>query len=205
MKIAGGGYGSSSNYNSGGYGSGTHGSYGGGMYGNSMYRGGMTGGAGSLYGGGMYGGGMYNSSFGGAMGGYGGMGMGSGMGMGMGMGGPPYGDQDPNNPFAAPSSPPGFWVSFMHVVSETYYSSYCLYVPYGRRRLNKCFFFFLGLINMSVTHVLTFIILYNQTSNCRFSLNNSVAKSILVTPSVLWTFLQSSCSSHSWLMFHQNF
>ncbi|KAK1395484.1 Peroxin-13 [Heracleum sosnowskyi] len=113
----GGGYGSSSTYNS-GYGSGTYGSNGGGMYGNSMYRGGMNGGTGSLYGGGMYGGGMYNSSFGGSMGGYGGMGMGAGMGMGMGMGmgGPPYGDQDPNNPFAAPSSPPGFWVSFMHVM-----------------------------------------------------------------------------------------
>lgn len=40
--------------------------------------------AGSLYGGGMCGGGMNNSSFGGAMGGYG------GMGMGMGMGGPLY-------------------------------------------------------------------------------------------------------------------
>lgn len=125
MKLPGVGYGSGLNYNS-GYGSGTYGSYGaggsygGGMYGNSMYRGGMYGGTGSLYGGGMYGGGMYNSSFGGGMGSYGGM----GMGMGMGMGGPPYGDQDPNNPFAAPSSPPGFWVSFMHVVSDIFYF-YC--------------------------------------------------------------------------------
>ncbi|KAK4351635.1 hypothetical protein RND71_030948 [Anisodus tanguticus] len=99
------------NYNS-GYGTGTYGSYGGGygstygsgLYGNSMYRGGYGGLAGgsSMYGGGMYGGGM---------GGYG-MGMGGMAGMGMG----PYGDQDPNNPYGAPSSPPGFWVSFMHVM-----------------------------------------------------------------------------------------
>ena len=87
------------------YGSGMHGSssyaggmYGGGMYGNSMYRGGY----GSS---GMYGGGMYNSGFGGPMGGY-----------GMGMGGP-YGGQDPNNPYGPPSSPPGFWMSFLRVVS----------------------------------------------------------------------------------------
>nr|DAD25186.1 TPA_asm: hypothetical protein HUJ06_026650 [Nelumbo nucifera] len=94
------------NYNS-GYGSGMYGSYGGyggmqggGMYGNTMYRGGY----GGLYGGsGMYGG-MYNGGLGGPMGGY-----------GMGMGGP-YGDQDPNNPFGAPSSPPGFWVSFLRVM-----------------------------------------------------------------------------------------
>ncbi|XP_019178432.1 PREDICTED: peroxisomal membrane protein 13 isoform X2 [Ipomoea nil] len=109
-----GGYGSGLNYNSGygmgmssygGYGSG--GMYGGGLYGNNMYRGGY----GGLYGangGGMYGGGMYNSGLGGQMGGY-------GMGMGMGMGGP-YGEQDPNNPFGAPSSPPGFWVSLMRVM-----------------------------------------------------------------------------------------
>lgn len=105
------GYGSGLNYNS-GYGAGTYGSYGGiggsyggGMYGNSMYRGGyggLYGGAGGMYGGG----GMYNSSLGGPMGGYG---------MGMGMGGP-YGDQDPNNPFGAPSSPPGFWISFLRVM-----------------------------------------------------------------------------------------
>ncbi|KAA8543599.1 hypothetical protein F0562_021655 [Nyssa sinensis] len=110
-----GGYGSGSglNYNS-GYGSGMYGpnsglggSYGGGgLYGNNMYRGGY----GGLYGGsGMYGGGMYNGGLGGSMGGY-------GMGMGMGMGGPPYGEQDPNNPYGAPSAPPGFWVSFMRVM-----------------------------------------------------------------------------------------
>lgn len=78
----------------------------GGMYGNSMYRGGY---GGSLYGGsGMYGGGMYNSSLGAPMGGY-------GMG-GMGMG--PYGEQDPNNPYGAPPSPPGFWMSFLRVVRK---------------------------------------------------------------------------------------
>ena len=54
-------------------------------------------------GGGMYGGGMYNSGFGGPMGGY-----------GMGMG--PYGEQDPNNPYGPPSSPPGFWISFLRVM-----------------------------------------------------------------------------------------
>ncbi|KAL5977464.1 hypothetical protein ACLOJK_021811 [Asimina triloba] len=104
------GYGSGLNYNS-GYGSGgmygsyggLGGSYGGGLYGNSMQRSPYGG-----YGGGMYGGGMYNSGFGGPMGGY-------GMGMGMGMGGP-YGDQDPNNPFGPPPSPPGFWISFLRVM-----------------------------------------------------------------------------------------
>lgn len=82
---------------------GVGGSYGGGLYGNNMYRGGYSG----LYGGGsgMYGGGMYNSGFGGPMGGY-----------GMGMGGP-FGDQDPNNPYGPPTSPPSFWVSLMRVVS----------------------------------------------------------------------------------------
>ncbi|XP_043719800.1 peroxisomal membrane protein 13-like isoform X2 [Telopea speciosissima] len=102
-----GGYNSSLNYNS-GYGSGTYGSlggmggtYGGGMYGNSMYSGGY----GGLYGGsGMYGGGMHNGGYGGPMGGY-----------GVGMGGP-YGGQDPNNPFGAPPSPPGFWISFLRVM-----------------------------------------------------------------------------------------
>lgn len=121
------GYDSTTNYNtgygtgmsgvtgmSGTYGSygGTGGLYGGGMYGNSMYRGGY-GGAGGLYGGSsgmygagsMYGGGMYNSGMGGPMGGY-----------GMGMGGP-YGGQDPNDPYGAPPSAPGFWVSALHVVS----------------------------------------------------------------------------------------
>ena len=74
------------------------GTYGGGLYGNNMYRGGYSG----LYGGaGMYGGGL-----GGQMGGY-----------GMGMPGP-YGEQDPNNPFGPPSSPPGFWISFLRVVRE---------------------------------------------------------------------------------------
>ncbi|KAF8388609.1 hypothetical protein HHK36_027286 [Tetracentron sinense] len=103
-----GGYGSGLNYNT-GYGSGMYGSYGGyggsyggGMYGNTMNRGGYGGG---LYGGsGTYGGGMYNGGFGGQMGGY-----------GMGMGGP-YGDQDPNNPYGAPPSPPGFWISFLRVM-----------------------------------------------------------------------------------------
>lgn len=101
------------NYNS-GLGSGMYGSsyggyggssmYGGGLYGNNMYRGGY----GGLYGGSsMYGGGMYGGGYGGGpMGGYG---------MGMGMGGP-FGDQDPNNPFGGPPSPPGFWMSFLRVV-----------------------------------------------------------------------------------------
>nr|XP_043610099.1 peroxisomal membrane protein 13-like isoform X2 [Erigeron canadensis] len=105
------GYGSGLNYNS-GYGAGTYGSYGGlgatgsyntGLYGSNMYGGGY----GGLYGGtgGMYGGGgMYNNTLGTPMGGY-----------GMGIGGP-YGDQDPNNPFGAPSSPPGFWISLMRVM-----------------------------------------------------------------------------------------
>lgn len=77
------------------------GSYGVGQYGNNMYRspyGGQYGGSG------MYGGGMYNGGFGGPMGGY-----------GMGMGGP-YGNQDPNNPFGEPPSPPGFWISFLNMV-----------------------------------------------------------------------------------------
>ncbi|XAR60860.1 hypothetical protein NMG60_11034388 [Bertholletia excelsa] len=102
-----GGYNSGLNQNS-GYGSGMYGSYGrlggsfgGGLYGSSMYQGGY----GGLYGGsGLYGGGMYNGGLGGPMGGY-----------GMGMGGP-YGNQDPNNPFGAPSSPPGFWISFLRVM-----------------------------------------------------------------------------------------
>ncbi|KAK7402244.1 hypothetical protein VNO78_14353 [Psophocarpus tetragonolobus] len=107
-----GGYGSTLNYNSrygsgmygssyGGLGGGMYGSsYGGGLYGNSMYRGGY----GGLYGSsGMYGGGMYNSGFGGPMGGYG-------------MGAGPYGDQDPNNPFGGPPSPPGFWISVLRVM-----------------------------------------------------------------------------------------
>ncbi|KAG5567145.1 hypothetical protein RHGRI_002644 [Rhododendron griersonianum] len=115
-----GGYGTGTNYNSGygsgmygSYGGGLGGSYGGGMYGNSMYRGGYGGGgAGGLYGGsGMYGGGMYNGGLGGPMGGY-----------GMGMGGPPYGNQDPNNPFGDPPSPPGFWVSFLRV-----YGNACIF------------------------------------------------------------------------------
>lgn len=109
-----GGYGSGLNYNS-GYGSGTYGSgmygssyggmggsFGGGLYGNSMYRGGY----GGLYGGSsMYGGGMHNSGFGGPMGNY-----------GMGMGMDPYGEQDPNNPYGGPPSPPGFWISFLRVM-----------------------------------------------------------------------------------------
>ncbi|XWS47258.1 hypothetical protein CRYUN_Cryun14cG0137000 [Craigia yunnanensis] len=107
-----GGYGSGLNYNS-GYGSGMYGSgmygssnvglgsYGGGSYGNGMYRGGYGGQYGNS---GMYGGGMYGGGLGGPMGG----------GYGMGMG--PYGEQDPNNPFGAPSSPPGFWISFLRVM-----------------------------------------------------------------------------------------
>lgn len=120
-----GGYGSGLNYNS-GYNSGMYGSslggsslggyggsYGGGLYGNGMYRGGTSlgGGYGGMYGGsslgGGYGGGMYNSGLGGPMGGYGG-----GYGVGMGT----YGDQDPNNPYGAPPSPPGFWISFLQVM-----------------------------------------------------------------------------------------
>ncbi|KAM7521936.1 hypothetical protein LguiA_011838 [Lonicera macranthoides] len=106
------GYGSGVNYNS-SYGSGMYGgSYGGvggsygtgGLYGNSMYRGGGYGGLYGGGGGGMYGGSMYGGGMGGPMGGY-----------GMGMGGP-YGDQDPNNPFGGPPSPPGFWVSVMRVM-----------------------------------------------------------------------------------------
>ncbi|KAL6555500.1 Peroxisomal membrane protein PAS20 [Orobanche hederae] len=109
-----GGYGSGLNYNSGMgsgmYGGGSYGglggsygggSYGGGLYGNNMYRGGY----GGLYGGGTYGGGMYGAGLGGPpVGGY-----------GMGMGGP-LGDQDPNNPYGPPSSPPNFWVSLMRVM-----------------------------------------------------------------------------------------
>lgn len=109
------GYGSGM-YNSSSYGGLGGSSYGGGLYGsNSMYGGGYGGG---LYGGsGMYGGGMYNSGFGGQMGGY-----------GMGMGGPdPYGNQDPNNPFGAPPSPPGFWMSFLRVVSQHYLFSLISY------------------------------------------------------------------------------
>jgi len=96
------GYGSGMYSSYGGFGGG---SYGGGLYGNNSMNGG---GYGGMYGGsGMYGGGMNYSGFGGQMGGY-----------GMGMGGP-YGNQDPNNPFGAPPSPPGFWVSFLRVVSHT--------------------------------------------------------------------------------------
>ncbi|OMO62714.1 hypothetical protein CCACVL1_22684 [Corchorus capsularis] len=109
-----GGYGSGLNYNS-GYGTGMYGSSygglgsygGGGLYGNSMYRGGY----GGLYGNsGMYGGGMYGGGYGGLGGGLGGPMGGYGMGMG------PYGEQDPNNPYGAPSSPPGFWISFLRVM-----------------------------------------------------------------------------------------
>ncbi|KAK8967823.1 Peroxisomal membrane protein 13 [Platanthera guangdongensis] len=110
------GYGSNMSYNS-GYGSGVYGSSsygglggsygGGGLYGNSMYRGGygggLYGGGGTMYGGGgMYGGTMNNCGFGGPMGAYG-------------MAGP-YGNQDPNDPYGPPSSPPGFWMSFLRVM-----------------------------------------------------------------------------------------
>ncbi|KAI4326336.1 hypothetical protein MLD38_031660 [Melastoma candidum] len=103
-----GGFSSGMNYNS-GYNSGMYGSsyggyggtYGSGLYGSNMYRGGYGGG---MYGGsGMYGGGMYGGGYGGPMGGYG-----SGMG--------PYGEQDPTNPYGAPPSPPGFWISFLRVM-----------------------------------------------------------------------------------------
>lgn len=122
------GYGSNM-YNS-GYGSGMYGglggSYGGGLYGNNMY----SGYGGGFHGGsGMYGGSMYSSGLGGPMGGY-----------GMGMGGP-YGNQDPNNPYGPPSSPPGFWMSFLRVVSCYFRSKllnencylfslfFCLFIP----------------------------------------------------------------------------
>jgi len=78
-----------------------------------MYRGGYSG----PYGGsGLYGGGMFNGGVGGPMGGY-----------GMGMGGP-YGNNDPNNPFDPPSSPPGFWISFLRVVSQ--YKPFILLISY---------------------------------------------------------------------------
>ncbi|WRX07543.1 hypothetical protein QQP08_000030 [Theobroma cacao] len=123
-----GGYGSGLNYNS-GYGSGMYGSYGGlgsyggGLYGNGMYRGGYGGlyGNSGMYGGGMYGGGL--GGFGGPMGGY-----------GVGMG--PYGEQDPNNPYGAPSSPPGFWISFLRVVIP--FSSYHSYLTCPVLRCNGC-------------------------------------------------------------------
>ncbi|KAM5575054.1 hypothetical protein ABKV19_014143 [Rosa sericea] len=86
----------------------TYGGYGSGMSGMTGMSGtyGSYGGSGGLYAGssGMYGGGMYNSGMGGPMGGY-----------GMGMGGP-YGGQDPNDPYGAPPSAPGFWVSALHVL-----------------------------------------------------------------------------------------
>ncbi|KAL0436652.1 UNVERIFIED_CONTAM: Peroxisomal membrane protein 13 [Sesamum radiatum] len=71
---------------------------------------------GSTYGANSYGSGLnYNSGYGSGMyGSYGGMG-GTYGGYGMGMGGP-YGEQDPNNPFGAPPSPPGFWISLMRVM-----------------------------------------------------------------------------------------
>jgi len=117
------------NYNS-GYGSygGVGGFGGGGMYGNSMYRGGY----GGLYGSsGMYGGGMYNGGVGGGpMGGY-----------GLGGGGP-YGAEDPNNPYGAPSSPPGFWISFIRVVSNIIFCPtlffFSLLIDYGSNILGYC-------------------------------------------------------------------
>ncbi|KAH1129726.1 hypothetical protein J1N35_001104, partial [Gossypium stocksii] len=77
------------------------GSYGGGLYGNGMYRG-VYGGLyenSGMHSGGMNGGGL--GGFGGPMGGYGMEATG------------PYGEQDSNNPFGAPPSPPGFWISFL--------------------------------------------------------------------------------------------
>ncbi|KAL6563533.1 hypothetical protein OROGR_002492 [Orobanche gracilis] len=59
------------------------------------------------YGGSTYGGGMYGVGLGGPpVGGY-----------GMDMGGP-LGDQDPNNPYGPPPSPPNFWVSLMRVLFD---------------------------------------------------------------------------------------
>ncbi|MBA0844525.1 hypothetical protein Goarm_005815, partial [Gossypium armourianum] len=55
-----------------------------------------------MYSGGMYGGGL--GGFGGPMGGYGMGGIG------------PYGEQDSNNPFGAPPSPLGFWISFLRMM-----------------------------------------------------------------------------------------
>lgn len=56
-----------------------------------------------MYGGSsMYGGTVNNGGFGGPMGSYG-------------MAGP-YGNQDPNDPYGPPSSPPGFWMSFLRVM-----------------------------------------------------------------------------------------
>lgn len=109
------GYGST--YGGAGYGSNMYSSYGGfgntygsgGMYGNNMYSSYGGGYGGGMYGGGMYGGGMY-----GGMGGYGSYGMG-GMGGYGGMGMGPYGNQDPNS-MGPPTSPPGFWVSFLRVM-----------------------------------------------------------------------------------------
>ncbi|KAE8695318.1 Peroxisomal membrane protein 13 [Hibiscus syriacus] len=57
-----------------------------------------------------YGSGMYGSSYAGGVGGFGGPMGGYGMGMGT------YGEQDPNIPFGAPPSPPGFWISFLRVM-----------------------------------------------------------------------------------------
>lgn len=80
------------------------GMYGGGMYGNNMYRGGY----GGFHGSGMYGGGIHNGGFGGPMGSYG-------------MG--PYGAPDPHNPYGAPSSPPGFWISLLRMVRQIFFFS----------------------------------------------------------------------------------
>ncbi|MQL98177.1 hypothetical protein Taro_030880 [Colocasia esculenta] len=103
-----GGYGSTMNYST-GYGSGMYGSYGGygGTYGGGMYGNNMYTSYGGTYGGpGMYGGSMHGGGYGGPLGSY-----------GMGMNGPgPYGNQDSNNPFGPPASPPSFWMSLMRVM-----------------------------------------------------------------------------------------
>ncbi|KAI3502285.1 hypothetical protein L1887_30318 [Cichorium endivia] len=74
------------------------GSYNTGLYGNTTYERGY----GCLYGGGR---GMYNNSFGGPIGG----------GNDIGLYG---GDQDPNNQFGSPSSPPRLYISLMCVVTH---------------------------------------------------------------------------------------
>ncbi|KAK1275009.1 Peroxisomal membrane protein 13 [Acorus gramineus] len=82
-----------SNYGGFGYGPGLYNSSGG-LNGNNLYNRGY----GGMYGvSGLYGGGMFNNQFGGQLGG-------------------PYDDQDPNNPFTGPPSPPGFWISFLRML-----------------------------------------------------------------------------------------
>ncbi|KAJ3669978.1 hypothetical protein LUZ60_010302 [Juncus effusus] len=103
---SGGMYGSSNLYGS-GYGSsslyGSNSMYGSGYGSSSLYGSGYGSGM-SGFGSGMYGSGMYGSGAGYGMGGMGGMG--------------PYGgaQPDPNNPYGG-AQPPGFWMSFLRVMS----------------------------------------------------------------------------------------